>query len=454
MANQSTTPTRNYTAKENAKKCLDIILKYSKTVKKNKEYIAHPQSMLKDDLKREFGCKTDDADGRDRRMTGKIMGNDESIPSIKSKEINDFIEKYICYDSLNQSSNTNIITLNHDEFIRLKAGGSAMSKPDDNDNENNRTNRKSMKRQVIVESCSGGQIKLKNTQVEVGTQNNNGFSLQSNNKDNEKFVPCNVQSFDKDNNQMQELKMNKYRDMNEMSLAINRKEMKDSYTEGKMDQLSRRKTSLLRMKSPNNSESASNKHISFATKNELFEISSDKLKSDYSTGVNDREGSSQRRGTKTKLTIVEFDNIFNTELKKRRGRVSNANAAQSGLRHNPCSTSHIHLEPTSTVKTTLIHSAVTGLPNDILFNEDYELMNAIDKFIQAENACKFEEALRAAEIAAKLAPPGYEEEAAASAARNYQFQCDKLENFNTIQIDKKKKPIEIISYVGSTNNNK
>lgn len=449
-----------YTSKENAQKNLEIILNYSKNANKNKDCIGHPQSMLKDDLKRELGCKTYNVDKRYEPMNREFT-NGGSIPSINSVEINEFIDKYICQDKVNHNSNTNIITLNPDEVVRMKAGGPILSKQRKRHSKRNE-NGKNTKNDKCKEA------RTENVRNEKAGPSNND---KADSVTKQKLIrmkvpvfhgPCCKAMPGQQNLIAEKNNTEKEQDFMQNSLmdaAIdkfdNKSREQEFFQKSLMSSAIEKFDKHLELEKHNASESytskSSDKHISFAAAPLYVDNSSGNTTED----ATDKEGKVKEgtkmscKPTKSKLTITEFDRIFNAELKKRRAK-SNRDSALSTSCNTNCPMDHIRIEPASTVKASLIHSVVTVLPNDIIFTKDYDLMNAIDKFIQAENACKFEEALRAAEVAAKLAPPGFEEEAAASAARNYQFYSNNQDNYHSLPLDRKKKPIEIVAYVGST----
>lgn len=514
---------------ENAQKSLDIILNYSKKSNKHEDYVAHPQTMLKDDLKRDFGCKTDDVHRQDRTTIVKRIDEDYrqslgSIKSIKSSEINDFINKYICFDNSNEDSNTNTITLNPNEYVRLKAGGSVVSKLIGNDcpdreyenreqhvcpkinknsepstigskgeNSNRTANSEEARlphniyRTRILDENSEPREKVKTStnynqrllgesleprqNVTIENRGSNNPKVERKNSESylsfgplRSLLKTRVSDSDRRGPSGQTIDSS---EMKHISFATNNTESNNPPEEtidpestlpfdpSRRFQKTRGLDNDRGGLSNQNIDPSEMKHISFASEPQSFEIVDDNMYLGSNDEVDDDIKGSDKRSSprcatanRPKMNILEFDRIFKAELKKRHGGISNFTHS---VKITPDTINNIQLEPSSSVKSALIHSAVTGLPNDIPLTEDYELMNAIDKFIQADNACKFEEALKAAEIAAKMAPAGYEEEAAASAARFYQYQFDQRDNLNSILLDGKKKPIEIVAYLGSTN---
>nr|CAD7604205.1 unnamed protein product [Timema genevievae] len=80
------------------------------------------------------------------------------------------------------------------------------------------------------------------------------------------------------------------------------------------------------------------------------------------------------------------------------------------------------------------------------YERDSQFIEAVDKLIQAEQASRFQGAVRAAEAAAAAAPPELAEEAAAAGAREYQTDvvetiCRKLPG---------ERPIQLVGYIGVT----
>lgn len=466
----------HYTEQENAQKCLDIILNYSKQSKKYDTFFAHPQTMLKDDLKRDFGSKTNYVQRQEPKSTDERNKgwSFQSIDTINSSEmINDFINKYICLDNGHVSSNSNTITLNPNECVRLKAGGSALSKAKSPNKGGGR--RQSINQSTLLSpedpsnatavADTNAQIRSPDRSTEIIYESSGlrgKYTMASNDNvgrsgevlDREQYDPIGkkVALYEKEDSKESNMRFplwsllkTKIADENVDDNSNNR-----NPADSRNESLAFNEYAEPKVESatgpPQNADLNDTRHISFASQPQSFEITNNSMDSVLNDDDADDTDKKCETVIRRKVNILEFDRIFKAELKRRRGVSSMVNRVK--ITHDAIN--NVHLEPTSGVKAALIHSAVSGLPHDIPLTEDYELMNAIDKFIQADNACKFEEALRAAEIAAKLAPPGYEEEAAASAVRQFQYQCDEKEDLNSMPLDGKKKPIEIVAYVGST----